>query len=400
MRVVIGTDMFLFDKYRTARQHHIAGNRAGAVRWKTYLNTYPPYCAESTAAVDLNGNLYFGSHSGNFYSLSPEGAIRWVFSTKLKIYGSPVVFDDRVCFVGGDGYVYALALEDGAIIWVRNLKDGFDCNLKTKLFQSLIHLPYTLNFRRMMNMDTKCWASLNYSNGILYAMAFGKGIYAFDLDGSDVWSRDLGYPRYQLAGVVLDDENRVYFPSRAGRIYCFSSEGTQQWVTSAMKGWHAWGSPSYNPTTKYIQFVFSKGESKGCVYAIDKTGEKVWKTDLNGAIHGSVAVAHDGRHLYCCDFAGYLYKLNAEKGTVVGSVRLSTAVRALWTTPTLDREDHIYISTKDSFSTGRVMKLNPELKTVWEYKTDKTLSVPVVLENGDVCFGSWDGFYYCLTTES
>lgn len=392
--------MFLFDKYRTSRQKHAAGSRIGGVRWKTCLNTYPAYCAESTAALDRDGNFYFGSHSGNFYSLSSQGEIRWTFSTKLKIYGSPVVIDDRVFFADGAGYVYALSVHDGSIIWVKNLKQGYDSDLKTKLFQLLIHLPYTLNLKRLMNMDTKCWASVNYSNGLLFITGFGKGIYAFDTDGNEKWSYDLGFPRYQLTGVVLDEDDNVYFPSRAGDIYCFSSSGNKIWKRRAMRGWHSWGSPTYNPVTENVHFVFSRGESKGFVYATDKAGEPAWKTKLNGAIHGSVAVAKDGRHLYCSDFAGWLYKLDAKNGEIVGSIRLSTAIRALWTTPTVDRNGDVYISTKDSFSTGRVMKLDAGLNTVWEYNTDKTLSIPVILENGDVCFGSWDGFYHCLSTES
>jgi len=392
--------MFLFDKHRTSQQKHATGNQLGALKWKTYLNTYPAYCAESTAALDQEGNFYFGSHSGNFYSLSPEGVLRWTFSAKLKIYGSPVVVEDRVFFAGGDGILYALSIADGSIIWAKNLKHGYDANLKTKLFQKLIHLPYTFNLKRLMNMDTKCWASVNYSNGLLFITGFGKGIYAFDTDGGEKWSHDLGFPRYQISGVVLDEEDRVYFPSRAGDIYCFSSTGNKIWKNIALKGWHSWGSPTYNPSTGFLQFVFSKGESKGFVYTTNKAGAMVWKTKLNGAIQGSVAVAKDGKHLYCSDFAGYLYKLNAQNGKIVRSIRLSMAIRALWTTPTVDSEGNIYLSTKDSFSTGRVMKLNPDLETIWEYNTNKTLSVPVILENGDVCFGSWDGCYHCLSTES
>ncbi len=391
--------MFLFDKYRTSQQKHTTGNRLGTLKWKTYLNTYPAYCAESTAALDCAGNLFFGSHSGNFYSLSPQGDVRWTFSTKLKIYGSPVVLDERVFFAGGDGYLYALSVHDGSIVWVKNLKQGFDGNFKTKLFQSLIHLPYTLNLKRLMNMDTKCWASVNHSNGMLFVTGFGKGIYVFDVEGNEQWSYDLGFPRYQLSGVVLDEDDNAYFPSRSGNIYCLSSSGNQIWKKAGMRGWHAWGSPSYNPSTGYVQFVFSKGESKGIVYASNKAGELIWKTKLKGAIHGSVAVAKDGTHLYCSDFSGWLYKLNAQNGTIVRSIRLSTAIRALWTTPTVDFAGNVYISTKDSFSTGRVMKLDTDLEPIWEHSTNKTLSVPVILENGDVCFGSWDGCYYCLSTE-
>jgi len=34
-------------------------------------------------AIDMNGNIYFGSWDGNFYALSPEGEELWVFDTKV-----------------------------------------------------------------------------------------------------------------------------------------------------------------------------------------------------------------------------------------------------------------------------------------------------------------------------
>jgi len=62
--------MFLFDKHKSSRQLFSSGSQIISVRWKRYLNSYPPYCAESTAAIDSDGNFYFGTHSGAFYSLN------------------------------------------------------------------------------------------------------------------------------------------------------------------------------------------------------------------------------------------------------------------------------------------------------------------------------------------
>ena len=64
--------MFLFDKFRSSRQKYSTGNKC-ELRWKTFLPANPPFCAESTAIVDSDGNFYFGSHSGVFYSLNKNG---------------------------------------------------------------------------------------------------------------------------------------------------------------------------------------------------------------------------------------------------------------------------------------------------------------------------------------
>lgn len=349
--------------------------------------------------MDDDGNFYFGSHSGNFYSLSASGDIRWVFSTRTKIYGSPVLADGQVIFAGGDGFLYALSLPHGSIEWVCDLKKGYSGSRSQKLVQAAMHLPFTWNRKRLMNMDTKCWASVNHAAGQLFITAFGKGLHVFDTAGNELWSYDLGFPRYQLAGVVLDETNDLYLPSRNGRIYRFTPGGKQVWKRKVLPGWHAWGSPTYNPDSGLIQFVFSIGESKGVVLAVDKTGQEQWRTKLKGAIHGSVAVSADSQALYCADFAGYIHMLEAQSGRIIRQVRLSRALRALWTTPTVDAEGSVYISTKDSFADGRVVKLDRNLEVLWEYPTAKALSVPLLLANGDICFGAWDGYYYRLSTD-
>ena len=76
--------MFLFNQYRNAQQNFAAGERVISLNWKTDLRTNPEFGAESTAAIDENGNLFFGSHSGNFYSLDKKGSIRWIFTTTKR----------------------------------------------------------------------------------------------------------------------------------------------------------------------------------------------------------------------------------------------------------------------------------------------------------------------------
>ena len=90
--------MFLFNQYRNAQQNYATGDQVVSLNWKTDLNTNPVFGAESTTAIDEHGNLFFGSHSGNFYSLDKYGTIRWVFTTMKKIYSSPLIVREKVIF--------------------------------------------------------------------------------------------------------------------------------------------------------------------------------------------------------------------------------------------------------------------------------------------------------------
>jgi len=391
--------MFLFDKFKTSQQPFYSGDGNISVRWKTYLKTFPHFAAESTAAIDTDGNFYFGSHSGNFYSLDINGTIRWSFSTEKKIYGSPFLHKDKVYFIGGDGIAYCLCQNNGEIHWTKDLKEGYYDNAQQKLYQEIVNIKYTLNVKRKMLMNTKSWSSPTFVNGQVIVTGFGKGLYALNAEnGEEVWSKDWGFPRYQLCGVVLDEDNNIYSVSRKGYTFCYDSNGNEHWSKKVAKGWSAWGNPTYNSHRKQVYYPFSIGEQKGIIIAQGKNGEIIWKTKLSKAIHGCVAISSDN-NLYCADFAGFIYKIDSINGQILKQVKVSNAVRALWTTPTIDPNNDVYISTKDSIITGRIIKFDSDLNEKWSYKTNKVLSIPVILENGDICFGGWDGYYYCLKTK-
>lgn len=390
--------MFLFDKYRSSRQIYNTGHTC-ELRWRTFLPANPAFCAESTAITDNSGNFYFGSHSGIFYSIDSVGNIRWSFYTKAKIYSSPLLSEDSVIFASGDGWIYSLKCQTGEVVWKRDLRKRYFDNFKQKLFQTIIHFPYTFNLRRKMQMDTKCWSSPLLLNDKIYITAFGKGLYCLDLHGTEVWSVDLGFPRYQLSGVVADENDNIYFASRNGRFYSFTSVGDQNWCMNIGR-YNVWGNPSYDDANKQILIPISKGESKGAVLCCGINGKRFWKTVLASAIYGSVAIDRERCFYYCADFAGYIYKLDAKNGKISKRIRISTAVRALWTTPTIDRDGNIYVTTKDpGVIQGRIIKMDSNLNEIWSYPLGQALSVPYILSNGDVCAGSWNGYYYCLKTK-
>lgn len=389
--------MFLFDKYRSSRQQNVTGNNC-SLRWKTFLPANPTFCAESTAVVDGNGNFYFGSHSGNFYSLDNMGNIRWSFYTKQKIYGSPLFSKDNVVFAAGDGWIYSLTKDNGNVSWMFDLKQGFYDNTKQKILQLLINLPFTLNLKRKMLMDTKCWSSPLLINGLIYITAFGRGIYCFDENGNEKWNMDLGFPRYQLSGAVADTNNNIYFASRQGYLYSCQLNGQLNWK-KYIGNYNVWGNPSYNDFTNNIYVPLSKGENKGLIACYTNQGVLKWKTKLVSAIYGSIAIAPNRMKLYCADFAGFVYCINSANGKIETKKKISNATRALWTTPTFDSNGDVLISTKDGNSKkGRVIKMSHDFSSVWEFETGQALSIPLILDNGDVCVGSWDGNYYCIKT--
>ncbi len=390
--------MFLFNPYRNARQAYSCGSEIIKVNWKTNLNTSPDFGAESTAVIDKEGNIYFGSHSGNFYSLSKAGKIRWVFTTKTKIYSSPVLYFDSVFFAGGDGFLYSLSADNGQLRWKRELSKSLGLSRKQKALSVIRHIPYTFDFNRKKNITYKSWASPNMIGQKILVTGYGKGLYCYNENGALEWEYDLGFPRYQLTGVVIDRSNKIYCTSRKGFIHCLNQNGKLIWEKKIKSKWEPWGNPVFCDQKNTIYFSFSYKEKSGFVYAITTDGNLLWNLKT-GAIRGSIAISSNAQILYGCDLDGYLYKIEAASGKVLIKKKITDCPRGLWITPTLDAEENILLSTKDSSNTGRVIKLDPDFNFQWTFKTNKVLSVPVVLSNGDVLFGSWDGCYYSLKTK-
>jgi len=389
--------MFLFDKQRSSQQSFETGNEILRLNWKTDLNTNPIYGAESTAVFDENENIYFGSHSGNFYSLDKEGSIRWVYTTKVKIYSSPILLKEKIIFAGGDGFLYCLQL-DGKLKWKYDLSElSRKKNKLHRILMYLLHLPFTYSLKKRKNIIYKSWSSPNHINENIYITGYETGLYCLNLNGELLWKRDLGFPRYQLSGVAIGSNNSIFGSSRKGYAYCYSENGDLQWMRKIKLMWEPWGNPVVNKLRKEVYFFYAKHESKGIIYTTDYNGSLVWKRKF-GAIRGSCAITKDGLIIYCCDLDGYLYKLSAIDGKIINKMKITNCSRGLWITPTLDRNEDILLSIKDNRFKGRVIKLNSNFEIIWQFETNKVLSVPLVNKHGDVLFGSWDGNYYSLKT--
>ena len=386
--------MYLFDKSRHGRQNFKISTNKPKLKWKRDLRTNPTYGAESTAVIDDLGNLYFGSHSGNFYSLSKIGEIRWTFSTSTKIYSSPVLIEKLVFFAGGDGILYCLDLE-GNLVWKRDLTKPSEKMFKKKTINKWIHFPFTYDFHKKRNINYKCWSSPNYFEENIYITAYGKGLYCINLRGEVIWSFDLGFPRFQLSGVAIDQEGNVYCSSRSGCIYSFKKNGILNWKILIKKNWENWGNPVFCDIKKFAYFFFSKKEKEGLLVCVDPAGQILWKLEL-GSIRGSCAISKDGESIFCCDLDGYIYRVSSKNGEIEVKKKITEAQRGLWITPTIDLNSNILLATKDSNTTGRVILMNPDFEFIWEFNTNKVLSIPIISQEGDLFFGSWDGYYYCL----
>lgn len=94
----------------------VALRRDGAVRWR--YKTKKKIFASPAVADD--GTVIVGDQAHQVTALSPEGRVRWTFDAGADIDATPVIGEGNVVYVGTDGAeIIALDLATGALRWRR-----------------------------------------------------------------------------------------------------------------------------------------------------------------------------------------------------------------------------------------------------------------------------------------
>lgn len=390
---------FLFDRQRTGRirvphTHSVAPKP----RWAFPVRSNPPRGVETAPAIDASGNVYFGCHDGCVYSVTPEGQIRWMYKTAAKVYASPALLESNdVVFAGGDGFLYTFSSE-GELRWKRDLCSQYRrLSRKRRALHLLPQLNSILDLPRRRVSTTLAWASPNVSTeGDIYAVAQGQGLWTLAQDGRIKQKFDLGWPDFHHSGVAIDTVGNVYVASQQNRVQCLSSDLTPTWTRPVARRLQSWGNPSICPERELITFPFARGEHVGKVIAFDAKGSLNWECDLPGGIRGSVTWNRDSDGI-ACTLHGYVCKLCGDTGRIKASVKLTNAKRGLWTSATIDFRNRLLITTKDSDTEGSIYCLNEDLSTRWRLSIGKSLSPPVIDVHGNVYVGSWDGTLKCFS---
>jgi outer membrane protein assembly factor BamB len=69
--------------------------------------------------------IYVGTGNGNLIAIDREtGRLRWSFSARSAITGSPVMDDENIYFGTGNGEIYALNMQSGQPAWQKPFKAG------------------------------------------------------------------------------------------------------------------------------------------------------------------------------------------------------------------------------------------------------------------------------------
>ena len=240
------------------------------------LHGYPPAAQTIPDAWDVfisspavfDGKVYFGSGDGNVYAVDAQsGALHWKFATKDVVHASPAVADNTVYIGSWDSYLYALDAETGQPRW--SLKTGEDPVAHNQVgFQSSPAV-----------VDGTVYVGCRDAH--VYAVDAATGRKKWDYPTSKSWVNGTPAVRDGVVYVGTSDSSRfMALDANTGRLRFNFDAKAYMFSSAALAG--------------EIAYV---GDHNGRLYAIDtKTGKLAWEFQTEAATKDPMKILNaDGK---------------------------------------------------------------------------------------------------------
>ena len=351
--------------------------QSGKEKWK--LEAGQPI---SSSPAVVEGMVYFTCYDRMLYAVAAQtGKVKWRFAAEQErsfqasgIHGStprdqmiadpfdfftssPAVFHGRVYFGSGDGNIYAVDVETGALVWRSPTGD-------------VVH------------------ATPAIANNTVYIGSWDSNFYAIDAtSGQEKWRFKAGEDPVDHNQVGFESsaaiwENTVYVGCRDGHVYAIdAATGRKKWDYSTSHSWVN-TTPAVRDGT-----VFAGTCDSHQFFALEaKTGRLQHVLDAKQCMVSSPVIA--GTVVYIGGFNGKLYALDT------GSLKI------LWEFQTNgSKQDPLNVLNSDGTRRPFTPTFNDyEDMVLLKYRTFSVgaiLSTPVI-DGGEVYFGSTDGYLYAL----
>jgi len=263
---------------------------SGAQQWTRDLGGY----VSSSPAV-VGSNLYIGASNSDLYCLDTQtGAINWNYNCAAAIEASPAVAQGNI-YIACSNMVYSIT-SSGTLNWQH---------------------PIT---------DAVITSSPAYANGFVYIGGgeyyFGGGttrLYCLNAStGAEEWNYNTGGLISSSPTVV---NNRVYFASHDGYVYCLDTSGNLVWSHNAGSSQYFYSSPAVFGNYVVI------GTYNDLILCLDATGSGssttvYWSKTKSSQMGfgGSAAIADD--KVFIGDTDGDFYCLNLTTGADIWSYNM------------------------------------------------------------------------------
>jgi outer membrane protein assembly factor BamB len=281
----------------------------GELKWKFLTGGI----GESTPAIGEDGTVYVGSTDDNLYAINSTGYMIWNYTTKGFVYSSPIISPDNVIYFGSfDNYLYAvntdakLKLKFSLNSLIRSspalAADGtiYIGSLDNNLYA--IHSNGTLKWTFLTGSDVNSAPAIG-SDGSIYFGSRDAFFYAVKSDGLLKW-------QYQTGGEItaspaIDGNGIIYVGSVDSYFYAFSADGILMWRYKTDADIQSSAAIGYDG-------IIYVGSSDNHFYAITKNGLLKWRYYTGGDVDSSPSIASDGT-IYIGSRDDYLYAIPEQR---------------------------------------------------------------------------------------
>ncbi|MGY8640178.1 MAG: PQQ-binding-like beta-propeller repeat protein [Verrucomicrobiales bacterium] len=314
----------------------------------------------------------------NWNGETGEG-IKWKARIPLPGYSSPIYWDEKLYLTGANAstqVVYCINSQSGEIIWERQVED-------------ILGSPGGIR----VHQDTGYAASTMATDGVRIFASFANGdLAAFDLEGSPLWSKNLGKPENlygHASSLVTHGDNLLiqYDQQNLGYVAALDvATGDERWKTERDFG-SSWSMPLV-ATIGDREEVILAAEPTVVSYDL-KSGEELWRVDcLKYGEVTSVPVYADGLVYVSADSAN-LYAIDVKTRKIAWE---SDFLRAGVSTPLL-HEGLLYFGTDDGTFACLDAKTGEEL---WSEDADDGFYASPILADGRLHLLDRSGTMYIL----
>jgi outer membrane protein assembly factor BamB len=330
--------MVLHDVRHTGQSPLSTADNQGAELWRVQSDWAGT--VESSAVIDKNNIIYFGTKGCQFFALHPNGTVKWRFQTNGLIWSTPAIAENGTIYVptwgGYPPYLYALS-PNGTLKWTFGL--------------------YTTS------------SPVIGDDGTIYIGDDNQYFHAINPNGTEKWQYTTG--NFIQSSPAIADDGTIYVGSADTYLYAFYPNGTLRWRFKT-GGWIK-SDPSIGVDGTIYVPAFD-----GNLYAINPNGTLKWSADAgNEVIPRAVAIATDGTLYVGTEALRAFYPSN-------GSVKWTCNVggQMYGTFPAISADGTIYVSAD-----GSLVAVNPDGTERWR----KQLTIAQI--QSSPCIGTDDRVY-------
>jgi len=332
------------DMKHTGRSQYSTQNNSGAEIW--YVKGDWAGVVWSSAVIDNNNIIYYGTLGEQLFALYPNGTKKWSYHATGLIWSTPAIADNGTIYVatwGGNygGYLYAI-YPNGTMKWVFWHVDSIGCSPSIGSDGTIYFGTMAGYFFAVNPNGTEQWR-LYLGGSLISSPAIGLGkiiyigttsnyLYAVNPNGTLKWKFGAG----QFKGnPSIADDGTIYAPSFDGYLYALNPNGTMKWRGTTGPSVAGAGVALANDGTIYVGTELLR--------AYYPNGTLKWTANVQGSIYGTVpAVSADGT-IYV-SAGGSCVAVNPD-GTERWRKQLTIA--QIHSSPCIDFDDRVYVGSED-----------------------------------------------------